>query len=851
MMKMKDIKTKKGTSRMIIATSKPIHIIKKTLSKLRHFLTFKTLLKPRKCQDAFSETQIPTFEAWRKRSFTQYIKELNPRHLLVYMVISFISGKGILFGSMFPFSVAFFAVMCTRKRRYALYALPIFAGIFSCHVSKFVLTKYFLIIGLLAIIYISFNKFFLKSTIKISAYNAFLFFIIAGIYQWVTEDILLYDIFLLVTEGIAIFTFTYLFSRLPALINKGLFRQGMSIDEIVCITSILAISMTTLANVVFFDLRIQYIVSFLIILLVTYHGNVPLGATIGVSMGAIIALNSYDSLSVIGLLGIAGIAAGFFSHFYRIINCSLWLSSMFVIMFYYNGFSDAYIFFLEGLSSCFLFLIIPTSKIDRFNNQLNDAFHKAKMYHFYGDKIRKMIIHSLKEYSETFENLAATYSRAYERSQTIEEEAVEEIVLKIKNRICNTCDFNKICWKGNQAKTDQVMKDMIYKTDKGIHIDADYIKHKKGFTCSHMDQIIFYIQSIVQAFIITNKWQKKLEGSREITASQFRGLAKSINHLIEEINEEQLFNIELEQKIFVRLKELRLPLLNVTVLEGDKSKNISLEIEKIEKIHYKNIEDIVSEELGEAYSIIKKTSDNKRRATMHILLRKKPNYKLITGTSKYAKEMNVCGDSHICMRLKNEHYLIALSDGMGSGEKAARESMLTINTLKHLLEADFDKELALKTMNSMLLLKSTEEIFSTVDITIINLETGQTSFYKIGAAAAFIKRTTGAVEVIKHSTLPIGIIDKIKIEEIETNVVEGDMIIMVSDGILDASPDDNKIKWIQKILKEINSKDPQTISDLVLNKAVAAYGDNERDDMTVITAKMSLSEKEEKSAKAG
>ena len=188
------------------------------------------------------------------------------------------------------------------------------------------------------------------------------------------------------------------------------------------------------------------------------------------------------------------------------------------------------------------------------------------------------------------------------------------------------------------------------------------------------------------------------------------------------------------------------------------------------------------------------------------------------------------------MDLKENEYLIALSDGMGSGEKAARESIITINTLKHLLEAGFEKELALKTMNSMLLLKSAEEIFSTVDITIINLDTGDTSFYKIGAAAAFIKRKSGKIEIIKYSTLPIGIMDQIKIEEIEVGLEAGDMIIMVSDGILDACTEGDKIEWMKSILMQMASKDPQTVSDLILNNALNRYKTSEKDDMTAITA---------------
>lgn len=215
------------------------------------------------------------------------------------------------------------------------------------------------------------------------------------------------------------------------------------------------------------------------------------------------------------------------------------------------------------------------------------------------------------------------------------------------------------------------------------------------------------------------------------------------------------------------------------------------------------------------------------------LVPKVVRYGVQMGVSGYAKSDGVSGDSYLCTEFRPGQYMIVLSDGMGKGKKAAEESTLTVNTLHHLMKAGFDAELALKVINSMLLVKSTEEIFSTVDLALLNLYTGRMKLFKIGGAATFIKRGD-SVEMIKVSALPIGIIDQIPIESLEVTLRKGDQVILVSDGITEADRGELGLLWLKEAIEGIKSTDPQTAADLIINKAVERCGIRERDDMTVI-----------------
>ncbi len=249
--------------------------------------------------------------------------------------------------------------------------------------------------------------------------------------------------------------------------------------------------------------------------------------------------------------------------------------------------------------------------------------------------------------------------------------------------------------------------------------------------------------------------------------------------------------------------------------EGDTNSMIQMQFKAMSKLAKNMIEDL----------------DN----PMSFFQAKPYKYAMKVGVSTYAKENNVCGDSYLCTEFQKGKYMLALSDGMGKGLRASEESTMTITGLYHLMKAGFDIDLALRTMNTLLLTKSPEEIFSTVDMGLFDRVSGKMQLYKIGAAATFIKRGS-TVEAIKVANLPIGMVNKISVDYIEVQAKKGDKIILVSDGVTEADYEEGGSVWLKEAVESIKSNDPQTISDLIINKAVEKYGIREKDDMTVITA---------------
>lgn len=212
----------------------------------------------------------------------------------------------------------------------------------------------------------------------------------------------------------------------------------------------------------------------------------------------------------------------------------------------------------------------------------------------------------------------------------------------------------------------------------------------------------------------------------------------------------------------------------------------------------------------------------------------KPLMKVSVGQASYSFD-TVSGDSMAAFAVDEHCVALVISDGMGKGRAAAEESKMVVSTLSHLLQAGFDVDLAMKTVNGILMTGNEEERFATVDLAMIDRAKGRAKIYKMGAATTFIKHD-GRVSMLKRQALPAGITSGLDLEYIDIKLKRGDLLIMVSDGVTDCDRKDFNCNWLRSRLLEMGSRDPETIAELIVNKAAEKYGIHERDDLTVMTA---------------
>ena len=210
---------------------------------------------------------------------------------------------------------------------------------------------------------------------------------------------------------------------------------------------------------------------------------------------------------------------------------------------------------------------------------------------------------------------------------------------------------------------------------------------------------------------------------------------------------------------------------------------------------------------------------------------------LVTGKAQLSKDGNpVCGDSGDSVTLGEGRQLLMISDGMGAGIPAALKSGSAVNMLTHLLEVGFDRHTAVDTVNTVLMLQGGEEAFVTLDMCIIDRYENSAEFIKTGAPPSFIKRG-GEVKIIKNASLPVGMLQTVDKTIYQAQLEAGDMVIMASDGLLDADSEQD-LEWLVHLIEDNNIDDPQQMAEFLLERAVTISGGRVRDDITILTAKI-------------
>lgn len=198
----------------------------------------------------------------------------------------------------------------------------------------------------------------------------------------------------------------------------------------------------------------------------------------------------------------------------------------------------------------------------------------------------------------------------------------------------------------------------------------------------------------------------------------------------------------------------------------------------------------------------------------------------------------ISGDNAIMVRLKDGKYMFGVSDGMGSGEKANQSSKRVISMLEKLLNTGFEKKDALELVNSVMSFNEEEDSFATLDVSMFDTLTGDAEFLKVSACPTFIKKDEN-VDIVNSVSLPVGILENADVELYDKTLDEGDVIVMITDGILDANKAEQpKEKWVLELLKAINPENPQRLADIILQEAMDSNFGIAEDDMTVIVAKV-------------
>ena len=213
-----------------------------------------------------------------------------------------------------------------------------------------------------------------------------------------------------------------------------------------------------------------------------------------------------------------------------------------------------------------------------------------------------------------------------------------------------------------------------------------------------------------------------------------------------------------------------------------------------------------------------------------------PAYVWLTGTARAVRETEtVSGDNFAFFEAGDAGLVLALSDGMGSGKAACRDSEAVVDMAESMLEAGIDAQLAVRLMNSAMAGEGSVECLPTLDLCTLDLHEGECTFLKAGAAASFVKHGS-VVERVGGASLPLGAMSETQPQPVKRDVSDGDYIILMTDGMTESWPDGEGEKRLETLLSGMNGISPSEMAGLLLRAAIEQRGGRIRDDMTVLCA---------------
>ncbi len=206
----------------------------------------------------------------------------------------------------------------------------------------------------------------------------------------------------------------------------------------------------------------------------------------------------------------------------------------------------------------------------------------------------------------------------------------------------------------------------------------------------------------------------------------------------------------------------------------------------------------------------------------------------LTGFSKAVKENEtISGDNYALIESEKGKLTVLLSDGTGSGERACEDSERVLDLMEKMLEAGFNMNTAVSMVNAALFSRGEESNHPTLDICNLDLYQGSCEICKIGGAATFLKREQ-QVEQIAMGNLPLGIFQNVQMQIINKQLQDGDYLIFMTDGVLDALEESDSEEIMATTIGELTERNPQEIAEKLMQVVLRFCGGRIMDDMTIL-----------------
>lgn len=752
--------------------------------------------------------------------------------MLSIAVMGFFIGRFVVLESLNPVAVGFSANFLGAASLYLIAPFTL-AGIATLAQGNFIL-KYAISFGLILACNAVIMYRRVAPNIYVRSFIAAGCILAGGLFMAALEGFSPYFATLAVLEASMALFITYILKKGVSIVAGKKSRKILGGEEAASVAILSGAIIAGMVDIYVGDVALRLFVASFAILVAAYKGGVTLGATVAMVIGLLLYIANYQSASLTLIMAFGGFCAGLFRKRGKVFSLAGFVLGGLIVAGYINPAYLTRMLLFSSISGGLVFLITPDKFYFNVNSTLNPISDNSDEYL---RRMQSLATERLNAFAAAFAKLSGSFSRLSEKRTSLGHKEITMLIDDICAKACDSCSMKEFCWQANFYDTYQYLFSMLGTCEAKGKLELRDLPEAFRDTCINQLRFIDTVNRLFELHKLNLAWSNKVIDSRELVSQQLNGVSNLVQKLSRDLGLELRFREDLEEAIIRELGFSRVEAERVIVLENKQGRfEISLSHKPCQgpKQCRKEISAIISRVVGRRMT---PGECAVRKGLCQLNLREEQRYRLTTGLARSTKNYSSeSGDSYSFLHLRNAgHALLALSDGMGSGRQASSESTTTIELLEDLLESGFDTGMAVKMINSALVMKTSEESFSTLDLCSINLYSGEAEFCKIGAASTFLLRGSG-VRSIRSASLPMGILNNVDLEIFSRQLKPGDIIVMLTDGIF--SQDSPHGEWIAESLPRFAGRNPQTIADDILEEAQRRTDHTINDDMTVLVARM-------------
>lgn len=758
----------------------------------------------------------------------------------LHVFVGFLLGRAIILSVVSPFAVAFLATLWfMQKDKAPKTLLAIMIGSFTISISQG------LFVGISMFFFIILATIFRGIKSQHAKIPALVFIATVGpricLYSF-SGQLTSYEWMLILVEGVLGTVLVLIFMQSVPLLSKNRYRPTLKNEEIVCMIILIASILTGTVGWEVYGAAIEQVLSRYFVLIFAFVGGAAIGSTVGVVAGLILSLASVANLYQMSLLAFSGLLGGLLKEGRKIgVGVGLLVGTFLVGI--YGDSNSLMPSLIESTMAFLLFMVTPASWFEQLSRYIPGTEEHTNEQQQYLQKVRNVTAKRVEQFSEVFDALSKSFSTA-ENYSLEEEESQREtdyFLSNVTEKTCQTCFMKERCWQQQFDTTYTLMgelkQDLTAGNEPGRKLIREFENH-----CIKSRKVVDAMREEMSYYEANRKLRKQVVESKKLVAEQLKGVSDVMDDFAKEILKEREHHEKQEMQIIHALKSIGIELEKLDIYRLDKG-NVDIEITAAFYDYHgegeKLIAPVLSDILNETIVVKQEEISPFPNGYSFIAFGSAKEFTVETGVAHAAKGGGIIsGDSYTMIELGAGKYAMAISDGMGNGVRASEESRETLRLLQQILQTGIPEKVAIKSINSILALRTTDEMFATLDLAVINLHNAFVRFLKIGSTPSFVKRGNQLIK-IEASNLPMGIIREFDVDIVNEQLKAEDILIMMSDGIFEGPKHVENIDlWLKRKIREMETDNPQEIADLLLEEVIRTRSGEIEDDMTVLVAKV-------------